>query len=196
MIKKTFTMAPIGTNLSPHLERNDRGRDFVVGDVHGHFATLRRVLAELEVSEHDRVISLGDLVDRGPDSWAAKDWIAGADPSQRFHLVIRGNHEQMMLAALVESPRRRLERWDNDAWSLWMMNGGDWWRATSRDQSATVWIDALSAPPLCARVETGAVPVGLVHASPVGVRKRDLHPPPRTPEISSGPPGTEDGVPA
>ena len=75
-MKKTFTFAPTGTNLSPHLERNDRGRDLVVGDVHGHFATLRQVLAELEVGEHDRVFSLGDLVDRGPDSTAAKDWIA------------------------------------------------------------------------------------------------------------------------
>ena len=78
MMKKTFSMAPSGTNLSPHLERNDTGRDLVVGDVHGHFATLRRALDELEVGEHDRVFSLGDLVDRGPDSTAAKDWIAGS----------------------------------------------------------------------------------------------------------------------
>ena len=171
---RTHTFASAGTNLSPHLERNRKGRDLVVGDVHAHFATLRRALAELEVGEHDRVMSLGDLVDRGPDSWAAKDWIAGSDPSARFDLVLRGNHEQMMLAALVEGPRRRLGRWDNDAWSLWMMNGGDWWRATSRDQSATVWIDALSALPFCARVETMAGPVGLVHASPVHGRWQDL----------------------
>ena len=109
---RTYTFTPPNTDLARRLERNRRGRDLVVGDVHGHFATLRRALAELEVGEHDRVFSLGDLVDRGPDSWAAKDWIAGSDPSQRFDLVIRGNHEQMMLAALVEGPRRRLERWD------------------------------------------------------------------------------------
>ena len=114
---RTPTFAPPGTSLSPHLEPNRKGRDLVVGDVHGHFATLRRMLAEIEVGEHDRVFSLGDLVDRGPDSWAAKDWIVGSDPSARFDLVIRGNHEQMMLAALVEGPHRRLERWDNDAWS-------------------------------------------------------------------------------
>ena len=56
---RTPTFAPPGTNLSPHLEPNRKGRDLVVGDVHGHFATLRRVLAELEVGEHDRVFSLG-----------------------------------------------------------------------------------------------------------------------------------------
>ena len=81
---RTPTFAPPGTNLSPHLEPNRKGRDLVVGNVHVHFATLHRVLAELEVGEHDRVFSLGDLVDRGPDSTAAKDWIAGADPSQRL----------------------------------------------------------------------------------------------------------------
>ena len=57
---KTHTFTPPGTNLSPRLERNRRGRDLVVGHIHGHFATLRRALAELEVGEHDRVFSLGD----------------------------------------------------------------------------------------------------------------------------------------
>ena len=60
---KTYTFEPPGTHLCARLEQNRKGRDLVVGDVHGHFATLRRALAELEVGEHDRVISLGDLVD-------------------------------------------------------------------------------------------------------------------------------------
>ena len=171
---RTYTFAPPNADLAPRLERNRRGRDFVVGDIHGHFATLRRALSELEVGEHDRVLSLGDLVDRGPSSWAARDWIAGTDPSARFDVVLRGNHEQMMLAALVEGPRRSHNRWGNDAWSLWMMNGGDWWRATSRDQNEKVWIDALSTLPFCARVETERGWIGLVHASPVHGRWQDL----------------------
>ena len=85
-----------GTNLARRLERNTRGRDLVVGDIHGHFATLRRALAELEVGEHDRVFSLGDFVDRGPDSFQAKDWMQGRTRSAGFDLVLRGNHEQMI----------------------------------------------------------------------------------------------------
>ena len=65
-----------------------------------------------------------DLVDRGPDSFDAKDWIAGPEPSTRFDLVLRGNHEQMMLEALLEGPPRRRRMWDENAWSLWEMNGG------------------------------------------------------------------------
>ena len=72
----THTFAPAGTNLHPRLERNDRGRDLVVAGVHGHFATLRRALAELDVDEHDRVFRLANLVDGGPRSVDALDGLA------------------------------------------------------------------------------------------------------------------------
>ena len=175
---RTPTLAPAGTNLSPRLERNIRGRDLVVGDVHGHFATLRRALAELEVGEHDRVLSLGDLVDRGPDSFQAKSWMEGSDPSARFDLVLRGNHEQMMLEALVEGPPRHRGLWDANgnghAWSLWELNGGGWWNARKPGHSANAWIGLLKGLPWCAAVETASGPVGLVHACPVHARWQDL----------------------
>ena len=171
---KMHTLAPAGASLCRRLDHNDRGRDLVVGDVHGHFATLRRALTELEVGEHDRVFSLGDLVDRGPDSFDAKDWIAGPKPSTRFDLVLRGNHEQMMLEALLEGPPRRRRMWDENAWSLWEMNGGGWWDARKPNHSARSWIDVLCALPFCAQVETGFGPVGLVHACPVHERWQDL----------------------
>ena len=172
---KVQTFAPAGTNLARKLERNRRGRDLVVGDIHGHFATLRRALADLDVREHDRVFSLGDLVDRGPDSWAAKNWIAGPHAAQRFHLTIRGNHEQMMLAGLAVGPRpgRRGLR-DIDDWSIWRMNGGDWWETRKPGHSARSWMAVLCGLPWCARVATRDGWVGLVHASPVHARWQDL----------------------
>ena len=168
------TFAPAGASLCRWLDHNDRGRDLVVGDVHGHFATLRQALAELEVGKHDRVFSLGDLVDRGPDSFDAKDWIAGPEPSTRFDVVLRGNHEQMMLEALLEGPPRRRRTWDENAWSLWEMNGGGWWNARKPNHNARSWIDVLCRLPFCARVETKFGPVGLVHACPVHDRWQDL----------------------
>ena len=166
---RTPTFGPPGTNLAPMLERNRRGQDLVVGDVHGHFATLRRALAELEVGDDDRVFSLGDLVDRGPNSWAAKSWIAGPHASERFHhLTIRGNHEQMMLAGLAVGPRhgrRRLR--DVDDWTLWRMNGGDWWETRRPGHSPRAWMAVLCGLPYCARVKTRSGWVGLVHACPV-----------------------------
>ena len=171
---KTHTFAPPGTNLAPQLERNRRGRDLVVGDIHGHFATLRRALAELEVGDDDRVFSLGDLVDRGPDSFQAKEWMEGRDRSARFDLVVRGNHEQMMLEALVEGPPRRRRLWDDNAWSLWEMNGGRWWDARRPGHDAHAWIDVLCVLPFSATVETRHGPVGLVHAAPVHENWQDL----------------------
>ena len=84
------TFAPAGTDLHPRIERNDRGRDLVVAGVHGHFATLRPALTKLEVNEHDGVFSLGNLVDGGPRSFDALNWIAGAKPTTRFHAALRG----------------------------------------------------------------------------------------------------------
>ena len=168
---RLHTFAPPGTDLRPHLGPNERGRDLVVGDVHGHFATLRHALAALEVGEHDRVFSLGDLVDRGPNSFDAKGWIAGPKLSARFHVVLRGNHEQLMLEALLEGPPERQGLWQHgvagEAWCLWMMNGGGWWKPESPYHDAATWIDVLSPLPFCATVDTRHGPVGLVHACPV-----------------------------
>ena len=161
------THAPPGANLRPRFAANERGRDLVVGDIHGHFATLRRALDELEVGKHDRVFSLGDLVDRGPDSFAAMDWITGFDPSTRFDLVLRGNHEQMMLEALREGPGGGPWSWGDNAWSLWMMNGGSWRKPKESRHGAASWIEVLCALPFCATVETRDGAVGLVHACPV-----------------------------
>ena len=69
---------------------NAAGRDFVVGDVHGHFATLERALERVGFERtRDRLFSVGDLVDRGPESERALAWIR-----ERFDAVVMGNHEQ------------------------------------------------------------------------------------------------------
>jgi len=161
---RTDSFAPLGTPLSVRLGPNPGGRDLVVGDLHGHFATLRRALDELEVGRDDRLFSLGDLIDRGPRSFEAKAWIEGPG----FHLVLRGNHEQLMLEALDEVgelPPGRLP--GTDAWALWQMNGGNWWHFRNAEDSAERWMAVLRTLPFAARVETPHGPVGLVHACPV-----------------------------
>ena len=57
--------APSVKEFAVQLERNDKGRDFAVGDVHGHFDTLRHTLAELELDEHDRVFAARICGSRG-----------------------------------------------------------------------------------------------------------------------------------
>lgn len=44
---------------------NILGRDFVVGDIHGEFSKLSKLLSSVEFNENsDRLFSVGDLVDR------------------------------------------------------------------------------------------------------------------------------------
>lgn len=77
-----------------HLPANDHGRDFVVGDLHGCLTPLMGALRLLDFdTEHDRLFSVGDLVDRGPDSPGC----LGLLREPWFHAV-RGNHEELMLA--------------------------------------------------------------------------------------------------
>jgi serine/threonine protein phosphatase 1 len=85
---------------------------WAIGDVHGFSRTLEHLLDECELSMDDRVVLLGDLIDRGPDSFDVVR-IARSDP--RIHSV-KGNHEDMMVEGFdmerISNPASMaLQRW-------------------------------------------------------------------------------------
>lgn len=129
-------------------ERNTAGRDFAVGDIHGHFTLLQVALYSVDFDPAiDRLFSVGDLVDRGPESEQAVEWLA----MPWFHAV-RGNHEQMTIDA-----QRHAEV------DLHFINGGAWFYSLPSDERASI-ADALAELPLAIEVETDGGLVGLVHA--------------------------------
>lgn len=65
-------------------------RDIFIGDIHGCPNELHRLLAELNVTPEDRVISVGDLVDRGPGSVECWEFFRDRPNS----VVLMGNHER------------------------------------------------------------------------------------------------------
>lgn len=75
------------------LSANVEGRDFIVGDLHGCYDELLNLLGVVSFDiEKDRLISTGDLIDRGPKplecmALLEQDW---------FHCV-KGNHESLLL---------------------------------------------------------------------------------------------------
>ena len=82
-------------------------RVYAVGDVHGRADLLRPLLGWIG-EDHARrggdaelhVVFLGDLIDRGPESAAVLEMLAAErDPVGRRY-VLRGNHEEMLLAVL------------------------------------------------------------------------------------------------
>jgi serine/threonine protein phosphatase 1 len=78
------------------------------GDVHGHLALMEEILTKAQMraaAQPERrhvLISLGDLVDRGPDSAGVVARLMGNVPGCEL-VVLRGNHETLMLAFLAGS---------------------------------------------------------------------------------------------
>jgi serine/threonine protein phosphatase 1 len=87
-------------------------RTLVIGDIHGCSIALDALFALVAPLPQDLLITLGDYVDRGPDSRGVLDrLIARFDAG---HLIpLRGNHDHMMVQA-----RDRLDR------RMWIACGG------------------------------------------------------------------------
>ncbi|AUX80091.1 MULTISPECIES: metallophosphoesterase family protein [Sinorhizobium] len=95
---------------------NGRRLTFAVGDIHGCLDELETLLSAIEsAAPEGRVIFLGDLVDRGPESRGVVERImAGPTQAGWQWLTLKGNHEDMLLSA-----RKGLAEM-----SSWLMNGG------------------------------------------------------------------------
>jgi serine/threonine protein phosphatase 1 len=79
------------------LSPNVKGRDFVCGDIHGCYSDLEEELAKVNFNKDvDRLFTVGDLADRGPESKKALGYIN----FPWFQSVI-GNHEDMFLQCWV-----------------------------------------------------------------------------------------------
>lgn len=73
-------------------------RTIAIGDIHGCRASLEALAEYAEFSADDTIVTLGDYVDRGPDSKGVIDFIL--DLRTRMKVVsLKGNHELMMLQA-------------------------------------------------------------------------------------------------
>ncbi len=87
---------------------------YIIGDIHGCNRTLNALIQQLAITSSDKVVFLGDLIDRGPDSKGVVDtvWALQADGVEV--VCLRGNHEQMLIDGLT-----------NASWQIsWLRNGG------------------------------------------------------------------------
>lgn len=99
-------------------------RLIAIGDVHGHLELLDELLAGLkrppeavDVDAHDRLVFLGDYIDRGPESAGVIERLIGLRSAGTDAVFLRGNHEEMMLRFLVDGDLR--------LGGAWLANGGD-----------------------------------------------------------------------
>lgn len=93
-------------------------RTLVVGDIHGKLGLFNRLLVEMRYDpEVDRLVLIGDLVDRGEDSRGVVERaIALKEEAPERVTVLRGNHEQMMIEWIGDPEGPGAE--------LWYFNGG------------------------------------------------------------------------
>jgi serine/threonine protein phosphatase 1 len=91
-------------------------RALIISDIHGQLEMFEHLLSDLEYDPNqDQLILLGDYVDRGPDSNKVLDKVI--ELKAQGALVLKGNHEDMMIKALTTD--------DEDAWIRWAhRNGG------------------------------------------------------------------------
>lgn len=86
---------------------------YVIPDIHGYKDKLDAALGliEAEAGKGARVVFLGDLVDRGPDSRGVIRTLIDGIAEGRDWTVLRGNHDQLFLEFLdhaqISSPRMR-----------------------------------------------------------------------------------------
>jgi serine/threonine protein phosphatase 1 len=91
---------------------------YAVGDIHGELAKLEGLLAALPLQSGDRLVFLGDYIDRGPQSAAVVSRLL--ELSREVDCIfLLGNHESMFLDFLGWKGRHYF---GGDAF---LMNGGD-----------------------------------------------------------------------
>jgi serine/threonine protein phosphatase 1 len=73
-------------------------RTLAIGDVHGCYVALTTLLEQVAPRPDDRIVFLGDYIDRGPASRQVIESLLGLS-SKCAPVFLRGNHEAMILDA-------------------------------------------------------------------------------------------------
>jgi len=143
------------------LGENLEGRDFVVGDIHGAFDLVDQALAAVAFDPAvDRLLSVGDLIDRGAGSARVLEFLA-----RDYVYAVRGNHEQVFVSMPASKIRAMA---DIDRFGM------GWVREVSPAQLEAI-VERLRALPLVIEIAGPLGMVGLVHAEvPVGMNWGDF----------------------
>ncbi|SFB81767.1 serine/threonine protein phosphatase 1 [Marinospirillum celere] len=139
------------TRVLDILPENPQGKDFLVGDLHGY---LDELLEKLNISGFDpscdRLLAVGDLIDRGPDSLGCLELL-----KEPWFFSVQGNHERFLVASMAG---------DTDAQLIWLLNGGRWSKHYSEArllEAAELIEDKM---PLAFELGFKAQRLGIVHA--------------------------------
>jgi len=143
-----------------HLPENEAGKDYIFGDLHGCVSLLESLLDHVNFDPAvDRLFSVGDLADRGPESLRAlqlleNDWL----------YAVMGNHERNLLD-WVEAGKPALQT------TLFGRNGGDWAENAPLDDEL---LSRVAALPYVISVGQGKSRFNIVHAELIEYTDNDI----------------------
>ncbi|GAF06004.1 metallophosphoesterase family protein [Saccharicrinis fermentans] len=90
-------------------------RLFALGDIHGCFDSLKELVEnKIQLNKGDKLILLGDYIDRGNKSKEVVDYIIDLQEKGFDIIPLLGNHEMLLLETLE----------DEKNLSKWIQNGG------------------------------------------------------------------------
>lgn len=99
---------------------------FVISDVHSFFIEMKEALEQAGFRKTDpnhTLIVAGDLFDRGPDAIKVYNYIRSIPKSRR--ILIRGNHEQLLLDLLLKTYPEGHDFSNGTADTVCQLAGGD-----------------------------------------------------------------------
>jgi len=90
-------------------------RLFAIGDIHGCFDSFRELVEyKIEINNSDKLVLLGDYIDRGKQSKEVIDYIIELQQKGFDIIPLIGNHESMLFEAIG----------NDEHLSKWIQNGG------------------------------------------------------------------------
>ncbi len=110
-------------NKIAKLPVNTDGKDYIIGDLHGCFALLERLLSSVHFDpQQDRLFSVGDLIDRGPESLRCLQLL-----TEPWFYAVLGNHEVMIINFFLSYLQNGVFQHLSDTEdSGFLENGGEW----------------------------------------------------------------------
>jgi diadenosine tetraphosphatase ApaH/serine/threonine PP2A family protein phosphatase len=95
------------------------GRLIAIGDIHGCHLEFAELLDKLDLEREDRLVLLGDLVNRGPDSCRVLDLAR-----ERRAISLLGNHELRLMKYRRTEDKKYAKEHDLDTFA--QLRPGDW----------------------------------------------------------------------
>lgn len=111
-------------------------RILTIGDIHGCAHHLQRLLDVIKPTHEDLIVTMGDYIDRGPDSKDVIDTLLALNQDQKINIVsLRGNHDAMLLQCLdgatIEEYYPPADGLDEET--------GEVWKIVSRQPPIQLW---------------------------------------------------------